>query len=202
MLELTIGGDIQKLADGIKGDAKRHAPFGVAYALTLTAKDARGTLVKTLPDYFTVRSSWVANSMRHTPARKGPNPEASVGTQFAPMDLQTIGGKKAGKDGGDVAVPYRARRTTEAKTRPASWPGRLLAIKAAYFHVPSEHGGELVYQRIGKGGRHLRLWWVLAPVVRVKPRWPFAELVGETIKKRVQENFERAMDYALKTAKP
>lgn len=197
-MNISIVGNTKKLAKDIEKAARSQVPFAEALALTWTAKDVQREVVDALPDSFTIRGTWVARSFRVTAAKKGHDPKAVVGSIYEPMALQAEGGVKAG-EGHDVAVPVRARASPGAVTRPATWPGRLLARKG-FFATRGAHGGGLIFQRIGRGAKKsLRLWWVLKNEVKIEPRWPFSELAAATVKRELATNFHAAMDRALQT---
>lgn len=194
-MRLHITTNIAKLAKEIDHDARDQVPFAIALALTRTAKDVQQRLVGTLGDFFQVRGTWVARSIRIDKAKKGPAPFAVVGSLYEPMELQAEGGEKTGK--GDVAVPVAARADKTAKTSPAKWPGQLLTRKGFFLRESPE--GAAIYQRIGRGGRNLKLWWLLEPSVEVEPRWPFEGIAEETVQREVADNFCAAMEQALRT---
>ena len=124
MLSLSVKTNAAEIAKQVEGMADQM-PFATALALTRTAQDVQARLKATLGQHFTIRSNWVAGSIRYRPAQKGPSPVAYVGSVYDPMALQAEGGQKEGKGGGDVAVPLWARRDLGQRTKPGQWPGRL-----------------------------------------------------------------------------
>lgn len=215
MLSLSVVTNAAAIAAQVEGMADQM-PFATALALTRTAQEAQSSLKAHLSDHFTVRSGWVAGSIRYRPAKKGPSPVAYVGSVYEPMADQVEGGKKEGKGGGDVAVPLWARRNKGAATKPSSWPGKL-AKRKQFFVAPfsrspfgvgrAAQGGDQgigVFQRIGrgKGKKHLRLWWTLRDSVEIKPRWPFGAEAAAVVRQEFADHFWAALESARATAKP
>ncbi len=196
-MQVSIESNIEEIAKDLDTAAKKQLPFATALALTWTAGHVRDHLRETLPNFFQVRGPFVPNSIRSTMTKKGAAPVVQVGSVFPRMQEHVEGGERAGED----AIPYRARKTPESKTTRKNWPASLLAHKAGFFVKASKFGGATLFQRIGKKGRHLRLWWVLAPDVKVKPRWPFEKLARSEIGRVIDRNFVAALDRALKTAR-
>ena len=214
MLSMSVVTNAAQVAAEVEGFADQ-IPFATALALTRTAQDVQSALKARLAEHFTIRSNWVAGSIRYRPAKKGINPVAYVGTVYEPMADQVEGGTKTGKGGKDVAVPVWARRDKSASTKPGQWPGKL-AKRKNFFVAPFSTGpfgvgraakteeGVGLFQRIGrgKGKRHLRLWWTIRPSVKIEARWPFREEATASIGEEFAPNFWAALERARATAKP
>lgn len=210
---ISTSRDLNKLIKYMKAVAENQLPYALALTLTWTAKEMQERIRQRLPEYFTMRGTWVEKSIRIDPARKGPHPVARVGSVYGPMALQATGGEKGGKDG-EVAVPVWARRIKTIKTMPSKWPGALTK-KSNFFAAPFMTGpfrvgkgaeggdGYGVFQRIGKkrDRKHLRLWWATEPTVHVEPRWPFQDIGQKTVSATLIPNFFAAMERAMATAR-
>jgi hypothetical protein len=201
MFGLSVDTDIAKLAAALDEAARRQIPFATAVALTRLAKSAQAALQESLGEFFTIRGTWVPRSIRVTPARKGSAPVAVVGSLYGPMQWQAEGASKGPRAGSAVAIPKRARPTTGARTTPSKWPAALDA-KPNFFVAPLRfRAREGVFERVGRGRRQLRLWWSLAPSVRIPRRWPFEGIVRKDVGARVAREFFRALTDAMRTAR-
>lgn len=114
------------------GLIERRRGKALADALNDTAKDVRKRFVTTLPNYFTLRTRWVQKGFRI----KWATPKtltAEIGHLDAYMALQESGGRKVGRGGKSVAVPWKgARPTLAAKTPPGKWPNKILKRRNAF----------------------------------------------------------------------
>lgn len=217
MLRFSISTNAAQVARQIEEFADQ-IPYATARALSYTAQDAQGYLRDHLDDHMTVRGTWVRNSIRYRPAKKGVSPVAYVGSVYEPMALQVEGGAKEGVRGRDVAVPVWARRDKTNRTSPEMWPARLIARAAGamrardfnlrlsrsrVFVIPIGDGNQGVYERLGRGERgRLRLWWVLRDSVEIEPRWPAYGEVAQVVRSEFGDNFWAAMEQARATARP
>lgn len=192
--------DTRKLQKHLKERLPRDLRIATVMALTATAKTAREMLPQGLDEDFIIRSRWLTGSFRHTGARlsQGAHPFSLVGTISPLLEPHVEGGKRAGgKHGSMVGVPQvgtgLARARPESTTRPARWPGRVLAGKRS-FAIKFPDGNIGIYRRIGKRKRSkLRLVWVLRDEVRVKKRWRFEEQVQTVVRHFLADHFQTAI---------
>lgn len=179
-----------------------HVPFAMSKALTMTAKDGQETLKKMLPTKFTIRNNWTAKGIRITPARKADglrNMASEVGSKDWFMADQM------GKDQNTrhpkakfLFVPKRARPSKTANIPKRNKPRQLFDRVSTIVSKSKFGGGILVYSRTNLG---LRLMYAGQKQQVVKPRLDMADEINTIAKQRLEPNFKRAMDYALKTAR-
>lgn len=209
--------------------AKKELPFAIALALTRTAQETRDHLRARLPDHFTVRSTWVEQSLQITRAeKKDPDPTAIVGSVYWPMWAHTEGGTKTARSG-QVGIPVGARPTEQSITGLDTFPKKLLG-RPNFFVAPFSRdpftigsGPETgVFERTAlaagafgpvpmrsrkknakaeQSRRHLKLWWTLEDEVQIKADWPFFEDAMQSVDHHLHDNFFAALEYAKRTAR-
>lgn len=190
-IKIRVIDDVERLARNMDDGARRHLPFAVARALTMTAKDAQGEVREELPRKYTLRNSWVKNGIRITPATKA-SPEAVVGSLEPFMERQEEGGKKTARGGHRVSVPVkkptrvipRGQRPSAVRKRP-----RVFVVKTA--------GGAGIVRRTTKKRYPLQLLYWLKRGVTVKPSFGFQGRTGTTVTDRFGPNFIEALSQAM-----
>lgn len=228
-VQIIVRHNLAAVARDLDALAKRELPFAIALALTRTAQDVRDRLRASLPNYFTVRSTWIEKSIQITRAeKKDPDPAAHVGSLYLPMALHAEGGEKTGPQG--VAIPVGARPSAADRTKPTEFPGRL-AGRPNFFIAPFSRdpfrigpgGSEMgVFERMAMASgsfgpvamrsrkrhsraaqapRHLKLWWTLEHDVQIKKDWPFFAESIVVVDAELLDNFWAAMEQARRTAR-
>jgi len=202
IMRITITSNADKIAREIGEAARRQVPFATALGLTMLATEVQGSLVSTLDEYFELRNRWVRGSIRITPARKGPEPLARVGSIYGPMRGQ-VDGEQRRKRSESLAIPHRARAKPSQRTTRGKQPQALLARpqRWGYFVTnrgPSRRGQPILFKRSGRGGRKLRIWWVLVDRVQIKRRWPLERLGREVVAREGHDIFMAAFERALR----
>ena len=204
MLQVTITTDIVKLSGQLTNLAAKQIPFATAEALNRLAFDAQRQVKSELRQNFTIRRDWVARRINVNKAHKSAWPllSAEVGTQDEFMARQELGGTKAGRDGGRVAIPKAARPNPQTVTPQRSWPGKLRSSRRRkFFAVTSRSGNRLIMQRFGKGKNDVKVFYVLTQSVKIPKRWNFVSTVNNRVGKNYDQVFGAALAYAIATAK-
>ena len=103
---------------------------------------------------------------------------------------QILAGLQASPD----ATQWTTRRSRQRKRRTA---------RPIYVAITKENGGlhPGVYQRLGAGGRRLRPILLFVKSVHYAPIFDFYGVAWKTTFEKFNENFTKALDYALATAK-
>jgi hypothetical protein len=195
--DFTVEIDVRATLRDLDKLARKQAPFAVALALTMTAKDAQAEVKRTLPEKFTIRTPWVAKGIRIEPARKSdwPRVRSAVLSKNKFMALQEFGGTKTGKSGGSVAVPAGARKTPRQTTPRSRWPGALL--KRGAFILKTARGPAIARRR----GAGVQILYGLERAVRIKPRFAMGATVKKVAAETFAKNFETALARAMRTAR-
>ncbi len=202
---IKVSGDWKALEKQL-GEFSRQVPFGIASALTATAKDAQATLREELPQHFTIRSNWSAKGIRIERATKK-TLTAKVGSLEEYMARQAKGGPKKSK-GKDVAVPAvgsgKPRVTLDAKTSKSRWPGAFLKRKGVVVldGPKGKKKAKGIWRMKGKGdNQRLELLYWLRKRVKVPKRWPLKETVLRVTRERFTTNLDAGLKKAIETAK-
>jgi hypothetical protein len=197
--------------------AKNQLPFANALALTRTAQDAQGDVRQGLPVRFTIRrASWMRVNVKIKAAKKT-DPVATVEDTFDAMGLQEAGGQKLPTVGQYLAVPLEGARSTPRKLisdgdRPHEVMGSGLG-----FIRPNANGVPIMYRAFFKRGRtrgvrgvkgmgsatwsrEIMPMYALVRRADVKPRYEFDVTVEKAVQARFRQNFDDAIQKAVKTA--
>jgi hypothetical protein len=197
--------------------AKNQLPFANALALTRTAQDAQGDVRQGLPVRFTIRrASWMRANVKIKAAKKT-DLVATVEDTFDAMGLQEAGGQKLPTVGQYLAVPLEGARSTPRKLisdgdRPHEVMGSGLG-----FIRPNANGVPIMYRAFFKRGRtrgvrgvkgmgsatwsrEIMPMYALVRRADVKPRYEFDVTVEKAVQARFRQNFDDAIQKAVKTA--
>jgi hypothetical protein len=166
-------------------------PFVIALSLTRLAQASQAALRDDVTARYVSRRKWVPGSIRIVAAKRGPHPEARVGTLYGPMELHVTGGEKQSKDGGQVGVPLRARRQKKNVTTPSKFPKALLE-KQRFFSAELKDGRSAIWERLNNARRGRRLWWVMEESVEIKKTWPWEDIVAEETDDKLMQVFRGA----------
>lgn len=176
--------------------------FALASSMTATAKDGQAESIKEIGGTFTVRNSWPQPGnkfgVKITPATKA-KLETSVGTDASWLEPFEEGGVKKPR-GRAIALPViGGARPSFASKIPARNLPRNLAAKA---FVLATKAGAMLFVRKGRGKKKsLAAQYFLDPIVRVTVHSVLFEPVKRIFETRFQENYNKAQEKALQTAK-
>jgi hypothetical protein len=193
-MRIRVVSDIDRFTRNMEDAARRHVPFAIARALTMTAKDAQVDVREELPRRFTIRNNWVPNGIRIKPATKTA-PEAIVGSLEPFMARQETGGRKKPRSSSRIAVPVNARRNKRAIIPKGQRPGALKG-KPKVFLVKTPSGAGIL-RRLGKKRYPVQILYWLKRGVQVKPRFGFQQTTGTTVRERFGPNFVEALSQAM-----
>lgn len=178
----------------------KQIPFATAVALTNTAKDAQSSVLGELSDAFTLRGVWYKPrnkfGIKIKPAKKT-DLQAEIGTDADWLELHESGGIKRPR-GRHIAIPTNnIRRLKSGKISKVNRPRNL---KRSF--ILNTKNGRVLFQRKFKGKRsHIVPLYNLEKRATIRKRSTVIEPSLRTIKFRLQSNFNRSLNRALKTAK-
>lgn len=190
-IPVRVISDIERFTRNMDDGARRHVPFALARALTLTAKDAQGDVREDLPKRFTLRNKWVSNGIRITPATKT-SPEAIVGSVEAFMERQETGGAKKARGGHRISVP----KTKPTKIIPRGQRPQAIRNRPKVFVVKTSSGAGIM-RRQGKKRYPIQLLYWLKRGVKVKPSFGFQGTTGTTVTSRFGPRFVESLSQAM-----
>lgn len=174
---------------------RRQVPFAMSQAINDTAFDVRHHIVNVVyPRSFEVRNRRFAgvafrvdrSSKRKLVARVFDR----LGRAFLP--LQQSGGVKTPYSSTFLAVPVQAKRTATGKSN-------TQRLKNTFVHDFGK--GPAIWQRRGRGGRRLKLLYVLERDVDVDAAFPFEREGRKVVDQVFPGHFAKRWRRALKTAR-
>lgn len=188
---------------------KRQLPFSAALALTRLAQAAQQEVRFGLPSRFKLRSSWVQQGVRITPARKSdwPHTQATVGSRDPFMVLQETGGTKRPRHAEALALPGKQEegmlRGAGGRIPKGRRPRALLRKRRYFFQLirdvqSSNRGMRAILQRAGASRYPLRVVYVFRPAGKIRARFGFGQTVTHVVHAQREEKFNTALEYALR----
>jgi hypothetical protein len=175
--------------------------FGVANALTQTAKQAQAGVQGQLRGTFTLRGKWFEQGNRFgikvkpaTPA----NLTAKVSTLADWLTKQEEGGTQT-PFRNFFAIPtenVRPKGSTKI-IRGALKPARL---KNSFVVKSKKAGVSLLVQRFGRGRKkQTRIMYILVPRIHVKAVQVFYDPIEKVVRRRLNSNLQKYVQEALNT---
>ena len=180
----------------------KQLPFAIAKGLTQTAKDAQAAVIGELPQKFTVRGNWSKPSNKFgikVKAATKTKQVAEIGTNADWLALHETAGIKTPK-GTNIAIPTsNVRRTKRQIIQRSQRPRNLRGKRDVVLQTRS---GAVLYQRKYKGKRSkLVPLYNLERRAKIRKNSPVIEPTKRIVRLRFKGNFNKALDFAMKTAK-
>lgn len=178
-------------------------PFAVSVALNKTADKVTEAEVVELKQRFKLRREWYKRGTRFgvnvTPSNKA-NLTARVFSKAPWLIQQDEGGnKKAGRHPSitipDKGIRQSSDRLIPKKLSPAKvmkQPKKFRAFKA----------GDVIFERFGPGRRDIHPLFYLKANVQIPRRFDFVGTGKPVVLKEYQQQFGKALAFAIATAKP
>lgn len=198
MIEQRLKDNFKQFASALDGMAKKEVPFATALSLTWTAKDARDAVRARAKKAFTLRTGWVERGIQFRGARKD-TLVAMVGTRDAFLVKQETGGVQRPLKSKRFALPAGVRKNKQQRITPSKRPKRLLKLKKVF--ITQTRGGEAIAERRGRGGKQVRVLYLLRPRTKLEPTFRFERTVTQTVGRVLSKNFGLALGRALATRK-
>lgn len=184
--------EVDRLLRGME----KQIPFTTSVAINKTAENIRDEIIKTLPNKFTLRTSWWKPRTRYGFNVKPSNKRyltAEVYTR-APWMISHEYGEIRRPRGTAFAVPTEnVKRTKKQLISKAQKPRAL-----QYAFIVQSRKGAVLAQRI-RGA--LRVMYGLEKQAPIKATLGFAATANRVANKLLMRNIEDAVEYAMRTAK-
>ena len=208
-MDIKLSGNYRELEQRLNKIQRKQLPFAFSKTLNDTAFQVRKTV--TGPTYnraFDVKNrKFAGQSFRVFKSTKR-KLEASV-TQVkvrqlyrGNLKMHAEGGVKRPR-AGNIAIPsdkIKAKRTRTGRIGQANRPRQLLEKPRTFIAVmPSGKRG--IWQRRGKKRLPIDLLYTLDKSVRITKEYMFFEDGSKVVRKKLQRNFSKAFDQAMKTRK-
>lgn len=206
-MQILIDTNLTELPIWINQNVLKQAKFATSVALYETSKEISEKLKEGLSNNFTIRSGWVAKGIRVKPISSRAirktgagiaGMEAKVGTVDDFMARQELGGiKKARKK--SVAIPVREPKTQILNKK--LWPKAVLKKPGHFLWVRPGDGRAFVLYRETKERYPIQVKYSFKKSVKIPPRWNMRETAEYLIEHNYHENFKKAFELGLATAK-
>lgn len=190
-VRIRVISTVERYTRDLDDAARRHVPFAIARALTLTAKDAQAEVKQGLPGRFTLRNNWVMSGIRITPATKT-HLEAAVGSREPFMARQETGGTKRSRGGHRIAVP----KTKPAKVIPRGQRPSAMRSKPRVFMATTASGSGIL-RRLTKERYPVQILYWLKRDVKVLPRFGFRQTTSTTVMEAFGPRFVESLSKAM-----
>lgn len=200
------------LADRFLRTTARQIPFATAKAINDTLKQAQEAVRHGIEQRFTLRRpQWVLRTVKINRGDFATKRKLEGKLQIDPnrdvLAKFERGGIKRPQEGRHLAVPIEAKRTGSGVVSRAQLPKKL-----EFRQLP---GGQIVgrkktflvrgvgiFQRYGRrAASKVRMLFAFVRQVPIPPDLRFVETARAVVRRRFDDNFRKAWDFALRTAR-
>ncbi|MBL4709744.1 MAG: hypothetical protein JKY48_15025 [Flavobacteriales bacterium] len=199
--QMYISHDIKRVQKQLTKIQQKQIPFATAKALTNTAQDAQRAVTKQLPKKLDRPTRFTLNAIGFSKATKTTLASKVFikQIQYDYLRWQIDGGVKTSKGKG-TGVPTDLKKLNKFGNIAGRKKG---LVKGKNQFIATIHGISGVWQRFGvkKKRRHLKLIIAFERKVIYKPRLPFQRIVSKIVQNRFPKQFNKAIAFALATAK-
>ena len=208
MLTVNVSSNYKKLSRSLDQLGKKQLPFAFAKTLNQTMKAvAKYTVARTYPRAFDVRNKgffkaamFTKDAVRWATTTKL---RVSARDRFGRGNLQlhATGGVKTGK-GGRLAIPSRyvgSRRLKSGRVKDALLPRAVVNTPKGF--IDRDGPRDAIYQRYGRGGKQVRLLYVLHRSARIPKRFRFYEDAERITRSVSPKLFRKNFSQAIRTAR-
>ena len=208
-MEITVETNLAEFEGWIDKTVLKQMRFATSVTLYETAKQVQETVRADLPHEFTIRNNWVSRGIRMSPGSSRAirnsasgisDMKVEVGTVDEFMRRQAEGGVKKPHKADSVAIPIREPKTEITDRK--KWPRRLLKQPGFFiwkYDRKGDHYG--IFRRVGAARLPIKMIYKMQPSVEVPQRWKLLKIVDAETKSKYADNFQKAFEKALATAK-
>jgi len=207
MLSVNVTSNYKKLTRSLDQLGKKQLPFAFSKTLNETMKAvAKYTVARTYPRAFDVRNKgffkaamFTGDAVRWATKTKL---RASARDRFdrGNLQLHATGGTRRARSG-SMAIPSRYTKATRGArgVRKNLRPRAVVDTPKGFI----DRGGprDAIYQRYGRGGKQVRLLYVLQPSAKIRKRFRFYEDAERITRQVSPKLFTRNFAHAVKTAR-
>jgi hypothetical protein len=175
--------------------------FGVANALTQTAKQAQAAVQGELRGKFTLRGRWFEQNNKFGIKVKPAKPNALV------AKVTTEAGWLAKQEAGGTHLPFRnflaiptENVRPKGSTKIIRGPLRPANLKNSFVIKSKKAGVSLLIQRYGRGKKKQnRVMYILVSRVNIKAAHVFYDPIKKVVERRLATNIQKYVQEALNT---
>ena len=208
MLTVNVSSNYKKLSRSLDQVGRKQLPFAVAKTLNQTMKAvAKYTVARTYPRAFDVRNKGFFKAAMFTKdaVRWATKTKLRVSARDrfdrGNLQLHATGGTKRARSG-HIAIPSRyvgSRRLKSGRVKDALLPRAVVNTPKGF--IDRDGPRDAIYQRYGRGGKQVRLLYVLHRSAKIPKRFRFYEDAERITRSVSPKLFRRNFSQAIKTAR-
>jgi hypothetical protein len=207
MLTVNVSSNYKKLSRSLDQVGKKQLPFAFAKTLNQTMKAVeKYTVARTYPRAFDVRNRAFFRAAMFTGSavKRATKTKLRVSARDrfdrGNLQLHATGGTKRARSG-RIAIPSRFTKATRGArgVRKALRPRAVVNTPKGF--IDRDGPRDAIYQRYGRGGKQVRLLYVLHWKARIPKRFRFYEDAERITRQVSPKLFARNFAHAVKTAR-
>ena len=208
MLTVNVSSNYKKLSRSLDQVGRKQLPFAFAKTLNQTMKAvAKYTVARTYPRAFDVRNKGFFKAAMFTKdaVRWATKTKLRVSARDrfdrGNFQLHATGGTKRARSG-RIAIPSRyvgSRRLKSGRVKDALLPRAVVNTPKGF--IDRDGPRDAIYQRYGRGGKQVRLLYVLQPRARIRKRFRFYEDAERITRAVSPKLFSKNFSHAIRTAR-
>ena len=206
MLTVNVSSNYKKLSRSLDQVGRKQLPFAFAKTLNQTMKAvAKYTVARTYPRAFDVRNKGFFKAAMFTKdaVRWATKTKLRVSARDrfdrGNLQLHATGGTKRARSG-RIAIPSRFTKATRGArgVRKALRPRAVVNTPKGF--IDRDGPRDAIYQRYGRGGKQVRLLYVLHRSAKIRKRFRFYEDAERITRSVSPKLFRRNFSQAIRTA--
>ena len=207
MLSVSVRSNYEKLSRSLDDLGRKQLPFAFSKTLNEPMKAvAKYTVARTYPRAFGVRNKgffkaamFTGDAMRWATKTKL---RVSARDRFERGNLQlhATGGAKRARSG-RIAIPSRFTKATRGARGVRKGLRPRAVVDTPKGFIDRDGPRDAIYQRYGRGGKRVRLLYVLHAAAKIPKRFRFYEDAERITRQVSPKRFKRNFAHAVKTAK-
>jgi hypothetical protein len=207
MLTVNVSSNYKKLSRSLDQVGRKQLPFAFAKTLNQTMKAvAKYTVARTYPRAFDVRNKGFFKAAMFTKdaVRWATKTKLRVSARDrfdrGNLQLHATGGAKRARSG-RIAMPSRFTKATRGArgVRKALRPRAVVDTPKGF--IDRDGPRDAIYQRYGRGGKRIRLLYVLHRSAKIRKRFRFYEDAERITRAVSPKLFSRNFSHAIRTAR-
>jgi hypothetical protein len=208
MLTVNVSSNYKKLSRSLDQVGRKQLPFAFAKTLNQTMKAvAKYTVARTYPRAFDVRNRAFFRAAMFTGSavKRATKTKLRVSARDrfdrGNLQLHATGGTKRARSG-RIAIPSRFTKATRGArgVRKALRPRTVVNTPKGF--IDRDGPRDAIYQRYGRGGKQVRLLYVLHRSAKIRKRFRFYEDAERITRSVSPKLFSKNFSQAIKTARP
>ena len=206
-MQINISSNYKKLSRSLDQVGRKQLPFAFAKTLNQTMKAVgKYTVARTYPRAFDVRNKGFFKAAMFTKdaVRWATKTKLRVSARDrfdrGNLQLHATGGTKRARSG-RIAMPSRFTKATRGArgVRKALRPRAVVDTPKGF--IDRDGPRDAIYQRYGRGGKRIRLLYVLHRSAKIRKRFRFYEDAERITRAVSPKLFSRNFSHAIRTAR-